>query len=265
MKYLCLAYGDEKDWNVLPKSEQDELLAQDEVLRKRGALMAAVETTVITVRAWDGTPKVTDGAFADSGIPLAGFSVIEAADVNEVINLVAQTPCARAKGVIEVRPILAINAAGRERAITMTETSKVTDEDQIHTIIKERVKAVSDKDTNALLSNHARDILSFDVINPLQHNGVAAVRERAEKWLSSYQSSIGYEIRDLNITTSDNVAFCHFLYQISGTLNDGGKINMWVRATVCLRKIEDKWMITHEHQSVPFDVETGKASLDLKP
>jgi ketosteroid isomerase-like protein len=40
---------------------------------------------------------------------------------------------------------------------------------------------------------------------------------------------------------------------------------MWVRATLCLRRIDDKWMIAHEHQSVPFDVETGKASLDLKP
>jgi hypothetical protein len=40
MKYLCLAYGDEKDWNALTKSEQDDLLAQDEVIRERGALMA---------------------------------------------------------------------------------------------------------------------------------------------------------------------------------------------------------------------------------
>ena len=54
MKYLCLAYGSEKDWKELTEQEQDALLAQDEVIRKRGALMAAVETTVTTVRAWDG-------------------------------------------------------------------------------------------------------------------------------------------------------------------------------------------------------------------
>lgn len=153
----------------------------------------------------------------------------------------------------------------KEEIIMRTETSKVTDETQIRTIIEDRVRAVGEKDSNGLLSNHATDILSFDVINPLQYTGIDTVRERAENWFSSYQSSIGYEVRDLNITASDSVAFCHFLYQISGTLNDGGKINMWVRATVCLSKIEDKWMIKHEHQSVPFDVETGKASLDLKP
>lgn len=109
MKYLCLAYGDEKDWNALSKADQETLLAQDEVLRKGGILMGAVQTAVITVRAWDGTPEVTDGAFAACGVPLAGFCVIEAADLNEVINLVAQTPCARAKGAIEVRPISEIN------------------------------------------------------------------------------------------------------------------------------------------------------------
>jgi ketosteroid isomerase-like protein len=265
MKYLCLAYGDEKDWNALLKSEQDALLAQDEVLRERGALMAAVKTTVTTVRAWDGTPKVTDGAFADPGIPLAGFSVIEAGDVNEVINLVAQTPCVRAKGAIEVRPILAINNAGQERVVMTSETGKVTDEDQIRTIIEERVKAVGEKDSNALLSVYVSDILSFDVVNPLQNTGIEAVKKRAVGWLSSFQSSIGYAVQDLSITTGDTAAFCHYLFQVSGTLKDGAKVGMYVRATTCLHKVNDKWQIVHEHQSVPFDAETGKASLDLKP
>ena len=140
-----------------------------------------------------------------------------------------------------------------------------TDEATIRKLIDDRVKAVHDKDINALLSNHAPDILSFDVINPLQYIGVDTVRERAEKWFSSFQSSIGYEVQDLSITTGETVAFCHYLYRVSGILMDGGKVEMWVRATVCFQKIDDKWVIIHEHQSVPFNVETGKASLDLKP
>jgi hypothetical protein len=64
---------------------------------------------VTTVRAWDGTPTITEGAFADTTVPQAGFSVIEADDIDEVIRLVADTPCARAKGAIEIRPIVAIN------------------------------------------------------------------------------------------------------------------------------------------------------------
>ena len=37
------------------------------------------------------------------------------------------------------------------------------------------------------------------------------------------------------------------------------------RATVCFGKVDGKWMITHEHNSVPFNMENGQASLDLKP
>jgi hypothetical protein len=111
-----LAYGDEKDWKTLTKGEQDALLAQDEMVRIRGALMAAVQTTVTTVRAWDGQPTTRQEAFAHSRVPLAGFSIIEAADLNEVVQLVAGTPCARAKGAIEIRPITAINDdAGHSR------------------------------------------------------------------------------------------------------------------------------------------------------
>ena len=116
MKYLCLAYGSEEDWNALTPAEQRALLAQDEVVRERGALMAAVRPEVSTVRAPDGTPTVTDGPFAGSRVPLAGFSLIEAADVDEVVRLVADTPCARAGGAIEIRPILEINDAAWGRA-----------------------------------------------------------------------------------------------------------------------------------------------------
>jgi hypothetical protein len=106
MRFLCLAYGDGKDWNALSKKEQDELLAQDEVIRKRGALMAAVEPKATVVRAWDGKATTSDGPFASSPVPLAGYSVIEAESAEEVVRLVAGTPCARARGAIEIRPLL---------------------------------------------------------------------------------------------------------------------------------------------------------------
>jgi hypothetical protein len=109
MKFLVLAYGDETDWKALTKAEQDELLAQDDVLRARGDTVAAVATTVTTVRAWDGTPHTTDGPVAGSALPLAGFGIVEADSLDEVVRLVADTPCARAKGAVEIRQILAIN------------------------------------------------------------------------------------------------------------------------------------------------------------
>lgn len=104
MKYLCLAYGDEDGWNSLSEEEQKEVLAQDEVIRERGSLMSAVQTKVTTVKNWDRNLEVTEEASAQPPLPLAGFSVIEAESVDEVVELVKNTPCARARGFIEIRP-----------------------------------------------------------------------------------------------------------------------------------------------------------------
>lgn len=109
MKFLVLAYGDEQDWKALSKSEQDALLAQDEVMRKRGDLVAAVEQTVSTVKAWDGNPDVEKKPFTTSDRHLAGFGIIEADDLAHAIELVKDTPCARAKGAVELRAITEIN------------------------------------------------------------------------------------------------------------------------------------------------------------
>ena len=58
------------------------------------------------------------------------------------------------------------------------------------------------------------------------------------------------------------LAFCHFLVRISGTMPDGSEVGMWVRATSCLRRQDDDtWRIVHEHASVPFDADTGQAKL----
>ncbi len=110
MKYLCLAYGAEEDWRRLTEGERHALLAQDEVLRGRGDLVAAVQESPVTVRAWDGNPEVIPGAFAHADAPLAGFGIIEADSLEEVVRLVADTPCARAHGAVEIRPLLAMNA-----------------------------------------------------------------------------------------------------------------------------------------------------------
>ena len=91
MKFLCLAYGAEKDWLDLPEARRQELLAQDEVLRQRGDLVAAVHAPTV-VRAWDGTPTTSGDAYATGPAPLAGFALIEAADLDEVIGLVAVPP-----------------------------------------------------------------------------------------------------------------------------------------------------------------------------
>ena len=146
-----------------------------------------------------------------------------------------------------------------------TQKGKVTDETQIRQLTDDWAEAVRAKDVNALMANYAPDVLSFDLVAPLQHTGAATARKQAEQWLATYQGPIGCEMRDLSITASDEVAFSHCLNHITGTRTNGEKVDMWLRATICYRKIDGKWLVTHEHISVPIDMQTGKGALDLKP
>jgi uncharacterized protein (TIGR02246 family) len=147
----------------------------------------------------------------------------------------------------------------------MTPENKAVDDVEIRELIENKLEAVRAKDIDGATSGYAPDVLSFDVVNPLRYFGAAAIRKRLEEWFSSFQGSIDLELGDLSITVGDAVAFSHCLSHVSATTTDGRKLDMWWRETSCYRKIDGKWLITHQHSSVPFDVESGKASLGLKP
>jgi uncharacterized protein (TIGR02246 family) len=146
-----------------------------------------------------------------------------------------------------------------------TLTNKAIDEVQIRQLIDSWVKAVRAKDIDGLMSFYTPDSLSFDIMPPLQHQGTDAYRKLWEGCFPYFPGGIGYEMRDLSITIGDDVAFSHSLNRMSGTTTQGEEIDSWMRATVCYRKIDGKWMVAHEHVSVPVDVETNTALFDLKP
>lgn len=75
---------------------------------------------------------------------------------------------------------------------------------------------------------------------------------------------ISYEIQDLRITMSDDVAFCHGLTHIKATRAHGEKADYWVRVTVGFRKRNGQWMMIHDHVSMPFDMQTMKAVSELQ-
>ena len=68
------------------------------------------------------------------------------------------------------------------------------------------------------------------------------------------------------LTADDELAFSHSVNRLSGTEKNGKKMDMWFRATVCFRKNNGRWLVTHEHASVPFYPDASmKAATDLKP
>jgi PhnB protein len=143
---------------------------------------------------------------------------------------------------------------------------RADDEAQIRKLVEDWAKAVRAKNVDAVVSHYAADIVSFDLAPPLQHAGADALRKGLTAWFRTFRGPVGYEVHDLSITTGDEVAFCRSLNRISGTRTDGEETDVWVRATVGLRRIDGARTITHEHASVPFYMDGSyKAAVDLEP
>ena len=148
-----------------------------------------------------------------------------------------------------------------------TENTKTNPEAQIRGVLDDWANALRSKDAEGVMSHYAADLVQFDLAPPLKQAGPNALNDTTlNDWFSTFQGAIGYEIRDLSITAGDNVAFCHSLNHLSGRKTAGDEVDLWLRATVCFRRIDGKWTITHWHESVPFYMDGSyKAAVDLKP
>jgi ketosteroid isomerase-like protein len=141
----------------------------------------------------------------------------------------------------------------------------INDEFQIRHQIKNFVNAFCEKDVDLMMSLFSTDMVSFDIIPPLQYIGSDAYRKVWQETFALFQDPIEAEISDLNITTGESAAFSRSFLRLRAMMTNGQKIDRWERLTFCFRKIDDKWLIVHEHVSLPVDLKTGKAVIDLKP
>jgi uncharacterized protein (TIGR02246 family) len=136
---------------------------------------------------------------------------------------------------------------------------------EIRALFDSQAEAIGNKDIDRLMSLYSPDILYFDVVPPLRYAGTAALRGRFLQWFGAYKTSLRVDTRDFSILTNGDIAVAHWLSRVSGTLNNGHEAGFWVRATSCCQRTEHRWLITHEHISLPVDVMSGKAAVNLVP
>lgn len=113
MRYLLLAYRDERRWGALPDGERAALARacaeSDGALAASGRLVVAAAPEpagAATVRAERGGAAVVAGPVEAAREGLSALFIISARDLNEAIQVAAALPHARA-GPIEVWPLLA--------------------------------------------------------------------------------------------------------------------------------------------------------------
>jgi len=116
MKYLCLIYDDEKKAVTMSKSDLDALMgdyfAFTEDIKKSGHYLAGEALqpvqTATSVRVRNGKLTATDGPFAETKEQLGGYYLIDAADLNDAIQIASRIPAANT-GTVEVRPVEEFN------------------------------------------------------------------------------------------------------------------------------------------------------------
>ena len=113
MRYMLLIYKDEKWWDGLSREEQWGLVgkARDYSEKRRasgfyqgGERLAGTDTATV-VRIQDGKPIVTDGPFAETKEQLAGYTIVEAKNLDEVLDFTRHHPLTHAGLTIEIRPM----------------------------------------------------------------------------------------------------------------------------------------------------------------
>ncbi len=112
MRYILLINSDEAAMAKMPIEQAQQMsaayAAYTEALKKSGAWLAGERLrptqATTSVRIADGKTNVIDGPYADTKEQLAGFYMIEAADIDTAIDWAARCPAASV-GTVELRPI----------------------------------------------------------------------------------------------------------------------------------------------------------------
>lgn len=152
-------------------------------------------------------------------------------------------------------------------AVTFRAQAKESDEAEIKALEANLAASASAKDAGAVMKNYIPDetLVVFDVIPPRQYVGAESYKKNWQGFLDSFNGPAKFEESDLHAFADGKLGYAYYAMHIQGTGKDGKPIDLTIRGTDVLRKIKGKWLIVHQHLSVPVDVATGKPDLSSKP
>lgn len=133
----------------------------------------------------------------------------------------------------------------------MSPERPATAEEKIQEVLDRWARATRTGARDEILANHEPEALIYDVLPPMKYEGVDAYRSGWDEWQPETEGEILFDLHDLEITTGADVAFAHALLHCGGTTSEGRRFEDRVRATFCLRKHGERWLIAHQHISAP--------------
>ncbi|GAA0722862.1 nuclear transport factor 2 family protein [Dokdonella soli] len=142
---------------------------------------------------------------------------------------------------------------------------RATSEQCIRDVLEGQAAAIRAKDAAAVIACNAPDMLAFDLVAPLRDSGSDATKERLEDWFAAWDGPIGCEIRELDVSMARDIASCRFLQQFSGKNTSGAMLDLWVRVSMSLLRIDGDWLIVDEQLSDPIDPAIGQTPTHSTP
>src|SRR5687768_11833259 len=126
------------------------------------------------------------------------------------------------------------------------------DEMQIRALIEGWAEAVHEGRLDAVLADHADDIVMFDVPPPDDGvRGIDAYRETWPPFFDWQRQGAVFDLVSLDVTAGEDVAFAHALLRCGRPDELAADPGNRLRLTIGLRKLGDRWVVTHEHHSFP--------------
>jgi uncharacterized protein (TIGR02246 family) len=127
------------------------------------------------------------------------------------------------------------------------------DREQIQTLIENWAEAVHAGDLDAVLADHAGDIVMYDV--PPPYDGVRGIDAYRDTWPPFFEwqaKGASFEIVSLDVTAGADVAYAHALLRCGMPQELAEKPENRLRLTLGLRKEQGRWVVAHEHHSFPL-------------
>ena len=140
-----------------------------------------------------------------------------------------------------------------------------TDEAAILSLVSSLCQAHHVKSAEGIAAPYTSHAVIYDLELPLMHDGISVERKR--EWLATWDSSIGLEPRNFELTIDGDHAYGHGYLRMSGQKKGvDNPVSFWMRETLCFERVRGSWRIVHEHTSVPFYMDASlRPAFDLRP
>jgi ketosteroid isomerase-like protein len=140
---------------------------------------------------------------------------------------------------------------------------------KIQEVLENYKSAIYEKDVERFLTSYSKDIHIYDCWQNWENIGVSEWKDSVIGWFNGLREEsvlLKVDFNDLVITENMNIAFVHcaVTFAAHNEETDEKLRQMTNRFTFGLSKENESWKITHEHSSLPINMETGKGIFTLK-